>query len=399
MMRPALTALLCVFCSPVLWATETPPPPFWLTPPEVDEAPQEVMDDVRARLIDAALLAPVHVYSASWIDTSGVLHENTRIHSNARIQGGHLGQTLPLEGEDEDLFCGNPLNLRATANLEVRVERPRDPLQSHPPLRHLSEWMEEEILSEFNRSPDWRVFPRQVPAAANFYHSIVESRGDEERLYRFELYVRPDPQGRRSQGDLPWRRSGQVLVLESDRMEDARAVLASVNRTVSTTLGFSASPAPRMASAEIELRIYQRGDVRPFWQDGIRVAWRETRPGLHGPQFSAQTRGTLQRLAAGWVDTIAETRGCSPLRFDVLQVNGSEWMINGGSEAGLQPGDRLVLADADRIPARVLEMGVAEEMLLAEVVQTEPNRARLRTLNTLPEGFSVSAGRLVALPL
>ena len=71
-------------------------------------------------------------------------------------------------------------------------------------------------------------------------------------------------------------------------------------------------------------------------------------------------------------------------------------VVNGGHQAGLRVGDKLLLADGLRTPEDVLERGVDDTMALAEILWAEQEEAGLRLLSgTSPEGIA----SLVAVPL
>ncbi|MFZ8891097.1 MAG: hypothetical protein ACO2YV_10755, partial [Pseudomonadales bacterium] len=73
-----------------------------------------------------------------------------------------------------------------------------------------------------------------------------------------------------------------------------------------------------------------------------------------------------------------------------------QYVVNGGRQAGLKPGDKLILADGLRTPEDVLAQGVDSSMALAEVRWIEEEEAGLTLLSgTAPR----SAAQLVAIPL
>jgi hypothetical protein len=73
-----------------------------------------------------------------------------------------------------------------------------------------------------------------------------------------------------------------------------------------------------------------------------------------------------------------------------------QFVISGGRQAGLKPGDKLILADGLRTPADVLTRGVDATMVLAEVRWIDEEEAGLALVSgDVPR----STEQLIAIPL
>jgi hypothetical protein len=90
-----------------------------------------------------------------------------------------------------------------------------------------------------------------------------------------------------------------------------------------------------------------------------------------------------------------ERLSCLPPQFEAHLDQGKTLRINAGHLSGLRLGDVLLVADRQKIPARILEPGNLDGVTLAEVRSLYAYSAELKTIaGVMPKG----AGQWVAVP-
>jgi hypothetical protein len=95
-------------------------------------------------------------------------------------------------------------------------------------------------------------------------------------------------------------------------------------------------------------------------------------------QWTEEARQRLMGEVAHRWQVMQGTLDCEPLVYEArLQGEGSV-MLMAGQDAGLRPGDRLVLVDARHVPRRLLEPESAAHLALLEVQQVQGQRAQAR---------------------
>lgn len=102
----------------------------------------------------------------------------------------------------------------------------------------------------------------------------------------------------------------------------------------------------------------------------------------------------IDEQTAVWTQELTEYALCEPVRFEIMAAE-TAIQVNGGADAGLRTGDRLLLIDETRIPSRVLEPGALAELSLVEVITVESDRATVEYRAGAP--IATAAGK-VAIP-
>jgi len=109
------------------------------------------------------------------------------------------------------------------------------------------------------------------------------------------------------------------------------------------------------------------------------------------PVVSAQ----IQAVVETFHRAMDERLSCLPPQFEAHLDQGKTLRINAGHLSGLRLGDVLLVADRQKIPARILEPGNLDGVTLAEVRSLYAYSAELKTIaGAMPKG----AGQWVAVP-
>ena len=88
----------------------------------------------------------------------------------------------------------------------------------------------------------------------------------------------------------------------------------------------------------------------------------------------------VQAVSEGFIKTLESKVACAPPQFQVLKIQSDTYRINGGSMSGLKVGDRLVVADKDKIPNRVLEPSALNKMAMTQVTSVSGYYADLKQI-------------------
>lgn len=373
------------------------------------------LEAIRQGLVETALEGPTRVQSSAWIDSEGVLHENTRIQSDVEIRGFRMDQYLPQGSEEmtgtspetaspmtEVLAqaCAKSLGLRATGEVVVNIKAGPTTWE-YPYLQRIAEATSEAVLRVFNQSGDWALRePLPVAMVSDPYQAAVEGQIGGDSDYRVHIEIRPSDLIAASLDNIVW-------------LDDPAPKAVSTSLGVLETLRHHASKvvgelkpwrtSKRVIGAVLRVDLIKPGSRFPGWSERLHLVWTDPRPGLSQPQLGSVAEQQLQRIALNWQDSMMRSMDCTPLRFAVIEVIDNLVLIGGGADAGLRIGDRLVIADGARVPKYILEAGVAEEMFMGEVVSVGPSWARLRPLTRpMPSSLmdsSVVPSTFVALPL
>lgn len=394
------------------------------SPPADD--PEERLRQVREALVENALAGPTTIRSAAWIDESGVLHENTRFRSDVTIRGIRMPTYLPeppapaepaVEDTEEELIvtdlvagvgadvsvlgdaglfdapiCGSTLELISSAELHTSVRAHRSHAQ-YAHLQDIGSAVSDVLVRSLNHDPAWRVRMASSRTPDNAYFAALEGSVADSRPLRLVLEILPSDQASRR----PLTREAAA----AQSLENTRHELGRFHDRVVRDRW------PRQVRREfvtvIRIALYEHGQRTAMWSDESEFVWEDRQYGMQASAMTPEHFAGLTHVAKRWTEALSTLRDCDIPRFPVLaqtrraaDTSPEEYILGVGADVGLAVGDRLVLADALRIPARVLENGIAEEMALGEVVEVDSFRATVRRVAGPRPAFSP---QLVALPL
>jgi hypothetical protein len=331
---------------------------------------EQLLQAIRASLIEAATGAPVRVVSSAWVDETGALHESTQWHSQLRVRGVRVLQYLEPEREEPKKRWNvqavlEPAERRATANpqecldasrpwrMAVRLEISQDP-RLHGPEAAVSALLAQQARAWWAQHgaglPRWYA---QAPIPVSVL-PIGTSTALPQLVSAYQ----------------------QALVGSSPRPSGTVLRLALVNASAG---GVSAS------------LVFEDGDNRVIWRQSQLLTSAASQNFAGAAELAA-----LEALLQRWREALATLAPCEFPRFDVLSVADQRWVLPVGLESGFLPGQRVFIADRSRVPARILEPDALGQTALAEVVSVSSTEVALRQV----AGPRLSAGaRWVAWPL
>ena len=361
------------------------------------EGAEARLEAAKNAMVEHALSQPTRVHSAAWIDENGVLHEQSRYQSQGEIRGIRLPSYLPKvpdedpeaapassmlaessEAEPQDALppqesCALIPGLAQVAVLDVQGLTPAgNPAAGYA--RQLENETRRLLLRRFEGADRWRLAPR---------HESASLRSDYERA----VYEGPRN-----------RRPLQLTLALAVRQSEQRPRWWNLSAKALEPLRENFGPFRRQKQAlelDLELRLSAPGNPTYLWvgYDSFRLAGRASQ---WSPKVLPADVGAVYARLNQWFDALEARQSCEAPRYAVNGMVRGQFVINGGRQAGLKPGDKLILADGLRTPADVLARGVDATMVLAEVRWIEEEEAGL----TLVSGeVPRSTEQLIAIPL
>jgi hypothetical protein len=300
---------------------------------------------------------PTEVKSTQWIDHTGALRESSSFTSGMVVRGVRvLTEPLPA-GVDKvqakekkavvEKACERTGHERASpwhhVTLDVVVS-PHMNAADRFPAQQIARELRQQIHHRTAQSPHWRVSNKVV--YANPYDKALLTQGEQNLPWRLNVMVALDPNS--APGNPTFAMRWEV----SHRME--RALFLSQQHWVTL-------PQAVVAASGLE------------------------------PVVSAQ----IQAVVETFHRAMDERLSCLPPQFEAHLDQGKTLRINAGHLSGLRLGDVLLVADRQKIPARILEPGNLDGVTLAEVRSLYAYSAELKTIaGVMPKG----AGQWVAVP-
>ena len=322
-----------------------------------DISAEERLAALRQSLLKTAMEGPTEVKSTQWIDHTGALRESSSFTSGMVVRGVRvLTEPFPA-GVDKvqakekkavvEKACERTGHERASpwhhVTLDVVVS-PHMNAADRFPAQQIAREVRQQIHHRTAQSPHWRVSNKVV--YANSYDKALLTQGEQNLPWRLNVMVALDPNS--APGNPTFAMRWEV----SHRME--RALFLSQQHWVTL-------PQAVVAASGLE------------------------------PVVSAQ----IQAVVETFHRAMDERLSCLPPQFEAHLDQGKTLRINAGHLSGLRLGDVLLVADRQKIPARILEPGNLDGVTLAEVRSLYAYSAELKTIaGVMPKG----AAQWVAVP-
>lgn len=358
---------------------------------------EDRLEAAKNAMVEHALSQPVRVHSAAWVDEKGVLHEQSRYQSEGKIRGIRLPSYLPKEAaqgpeaapaqsvlaessvpEQDDSpkdmgACAALPGLAQVAVLDVEGMTPAgSPAAGYA--RRLEAETRRLLLRRFEGADRWRLSPR---------HEAASLRSDYERA------VYEGPRNRR-----PLQLTLAMAVRHEKQKPRWWDLGAQALAPLKDSFGPFRQSTPTL-ELDLELRLSSPGDPAYLWvgYDSLRL---DARASQWSPRVQPSDIGKIYARLNQWFAALEARQSCEAPRYVVSGVVRGQFVISAGRQAGLKPGDKLILADGLRTPEDVLTQGVDATMVLAEVRWIEEEEAGLTLVSGEAPG---SAEQLIAIPL
>ncbi len=338
--------------------------------------PKQRLQALQHALVNAAMEGQTRVRNAAWIDSSGKLHENTRLTSNMKVRNVRVLNYLTVED-----------GVSAAIVAEARGVTPDAEVCAASQLRYRREATLDTALNIATSGADrayWQRFLEQARArfaaraGAGRQWLLSASQPEPGSLYEKHLTGHvPDLAPYRMQVELlPAGALGiEPVRPPAGRGEQVRRALQSVQDSL-RDLPPRSEPVPFV----LRLTVTERASRRLLWQDAVPLFF-PAREISYTPQpLPVGLLAELDNVVARWQQRLDADFGCRPQTFNVVQATDAGWIINGGQAAGLAVGDQLLLMNREQLPTRMLEPDSGEHLALVEVTSVGNGTAVVRQL-------------------
>ncbi len=369
-MRARLTSLLLAL--PLAGAVTSAFPADTTLPAE----PKKRLEALQHALVGAAMEGQTRVRNAAWIDSSGKLHENTRITSDMKLRNVRVLNYLTVED-----------GVSAAIVDEGRGVTPDAEICQANQQRYRREATLDAVLGIAASGADrswWRAFAEQARArfAAQAHAGrkwlLAASQPPSQSMYDAALtgFV-PDV--------APYQMTIELLPAGALGIEPVRPKARAggqVRQSLKAAKDYLLDEPKRSAPVAFVLRltVVERQNRRLLWQDAVPLFFPEREITTTSQPLPVGLLAELDEVVARWQQRLDADFGCRPQAFNVVQSTPQGWVINGGQAAGLAVGDQLLMMNREQVPARILEPDSGEHLALVEVTSVGPGRAVVRKL-------------------
>lgn len=315
------------------------------------------LERVRNALIDEAMESPVRVSSSAWLDESGQYRHVTRLYSDLRRRA------LTELGAE-----GKPVAAAATGS--PAASAPASAAASPP------------LADQCPRRPDGIRRDAWVTISARAHdgghgHAVLLRVG---QLAREELEARALESGgfRLVSIEAFPRNSYEYRVASNGLFDTPHLIEVSLSSSGAADFSLRPGQATSARTVTATLSLVERVGDRPLLKRAYVIQLPGAVPTVGQAPLPPAVITSIREMASDWWQAAQETGACAPLRVQVSPEAPGLLSIPVGAGSGIRLGDRWVVGDTARIPARVLERGSLEGLRLAEVVSVAPHRSMLK---------------------
>jgi hypothetical protein len=346
--------------------------------------PEQELDAIKRVLVEEALQVPIQVVSPAWIDQNGQLQQGTRVVNGATVRGVRVANYL---GD------GTGVTVKGIAADELSADRP--PVNTHL-LPSDERWMQRvSFTSDLSDSirGDHRYFAtKMLNEWRTQWDDVVRTQairwGQSPHVMSTLGSYQAAVQGDNSSQLADWHLSLKVH----------NAVAASALQGPSLALSKDAVSVPvKTTDWQIDLVLTKRGQHQATWLYSQQLAWDVDALSLPPPDVPQTVIDSIRLGSASGVQGINTLMSREPLQFSILNYEGQDLTVSGGSQNGLRVGDTLVLVNSRELLEPVLQASVAKGLALGEVVQVGAVQSTIRQVagSKLP---MAPAGTWMAIP-
>ena len=354
--------------------------------------PRKRLEALQHSLIDAAMASRTQVRTAAWVDSTGQLHENTRITSDMKVRSVRVLPYAQNEANNTTLFVadngktsaneevcrGVEQRYRREATLDVAMRITANGTERYDWNKFLSQ-ARSRFVAQAGASRKWLIStPAILPE--NTYDRLLTGATPDQMPYQMTIEILPPG----------------ALGVEPVRPARARSISSETAQSVQNF--FKDEPPAKRSPIPFVMRlsIVERSSQSVIWQDIAPLFYPEAEISTNSQPLPPGLLSELDIVLQRWHDKIDKVFSCKPLQFNVLQEAAGSWVINGGQLAGVSVGDQMLLLNREFLPARILEPDSGQHMALVEVVSVKNGLAKVKKLAG-PKDMS-KAGDWVATP-
>jgi len=338
--------------------------------------PRKRLEALQHALVAAAMDSQTRVRTAAWVDSTGKLHENTRITSDMKVRGVRVqsyvnaedGPSAAIIAESrgatpsEEICKANVQRYRREATLETALRIHTSGADRYQ-WSMLMDQARARLVSRATINRMWQLSTAVTMPSTTYDRMLTGAVPD---ISPYHMVIEMLPAGALAIEPI---RPKQTL-----RQKSAQMVKAVAN--------YMTDEPPRSEPVPFVMRlsVYERSNQRLLWQDAVPFFFPERELVTTSQPLPPGLLAELDRVLDGWQKSMDNNFSCRPQQFNVLQETPTGWVINGGQVAGLTAGDQLLLMNREHLPARILEPDSAQHLALVEVVSVGGGLATVRKL-------------------
>lgn len=338
--------------------------------------PRKRLEALQHALVAAAMDSQTRVRTAAWVDSTGKLHENTRITSDMKVRGIRVASYVNADDgpsaaivadargatPSEEICQANVQRYRREASLETALRIATSGADRYLWVM-LMDQAQSRLMARASQTRLWQLSTAASLPATN-YERMLTGVAPDVSPYQFVIEMLP---------------SGALAIEPIRPKQNLRQKSAKMLKTVAnyvTDEPARSAPVPFV----MRLSVYERSNQRLLWQEAVPLFFPETELRTTSQPLPPGLLSELDRVLDRWQLSMDHHFSCRPQQFNVMQTTPTGWVINGGQMAGLSAGDQLLLMNREHLPARILEPDSAQHLALVEVVSVAAGRATLRKL-------------------
>ena len=338
---------------------------------------------VRKALIEQAMEGPTRVRAWAWVDEKGALRERNEVSADMHVRGVRVTQYTE-QGKEPVASIAAAAARSETGTCHFTNGRWRLPVSVVTDQRGVR-LASHHLIATASLQQLVRAWSEQLSSGQRFEAS--PSQAQQLSHYDRALLGALD-------SEAGWRAVWSVGVSSVPQK-------AAWSGFFGSGQGGNALPQPDAATLSLNLEVVrerfdgEHASRQVIWQHKQDIGVNMVSTGWSVPHLSVESAQRLSDLAKTWATGLEQLSACEPLQYDVVDMGGKRLRINGGTSAGLQVGDRLVVMDAMTVPSQVWDTGSLEKVAIARVQRIDAYGAQLETVaGRMPQ----TDGRIVALP-
>jgi hypothetical protein len=338
--------------------------------------PRKRLEALQHALVAAAMDSQTRVRTAAWVDSTGKLHENTRITSDMKVRGVRVQSYVNAEDgpsaaivadaqgatPSEEICRANVQRYRREATLETALQIATSGADRYQ-WTMLMEQAGSRLMSRAVSSRMWHL-SRSAVMPATTYDRLLTGVVPDISPYHMVIEMLP---------------AGALAIEPVRPRQNLRQKSAQMIKAVANYVS-DEPPRSEPVPFVIRLSVYERSSQRLLWQEAVPLFFPETELRTTSQPLPPGLLSELDLVLDRWQQSMESHFSCRPQQFNVLQSTPTGWVINGGQIAGLSAGDQLLLMNREHLPARILEPDSAQHLALVEVVSVGAGSATLRKL-------------------
>mgnify|MGYP001246509813 FL=1 len=337
--------------------------------------PKQRLLALQNALIKTAMESQTRVKSAAWMDSSGKLHENTRITSDMEVSGVRVLSYLQSKnGNSAEITTGQKLIINKDKSCKSVSNRYRKVSTIDTGLflnisdgekyvwNRLLTQVRKRIQSNYNTSGKWLINSATLVQETTYDSIFTGSRDNSP----YQMFVEILPPG--ALGIEPVRPNNANENGLKKLIKFSKNYLSDNNRN---------NPSKPFV---MRLSIFERKNQFLIWQKSIPLFFPETKIEYNSKPLPPGLLSELDRILLLWQNQIDKDFKCIPNQFNVKVEGENILIINGGKSSGLMVGDQLLLMNREHLPSRILEPESNKHLALAKVTRVEAEVAYLEKL-------------------